>query len=92
MLWIGYVPLCVRSPQHGCVRGGGTLRGHMWCKAFRSLDVLSFEGVTAVILGLFLQRVGSYEVGSSHVLGPLLHMAISLSALQLCSNTTRCSP
>lgn len=92
MLWIGYVPLCVKSPRYGCVRGGRTLRGHMWCKVFRSLDVLPFEGVTAVILGLFLQRVGSYQVGSSHALGPLLHMAVSLSALRFRSNTTRYSP
>lgn len=91
MLWIGYVSLCVRSPRYGCVRGGRTLRGPMWCKVFRSLDVLSFEGMMAVILGLFLQRVGSYQVGSSHLLGPLLHMAIPLSALRLRSNTTRYS-
>lgn len=47
MLWIGYVPLRVRSPRYGCVRGGRTLRGHMSCKVLRSSDVLSFEGFTA---------------------------------------------
>lgn len=58
-LWIRYVPPCVRSLQDGCTRGGRTLKRHTYWEVFRSLGVLSFEGINAVFLELVLLRVCS---------------------------------
>lgn len=70
MLWIGYVPLCVKSPRYGCVRGGRTLRGHMWCKVFRSLDVLPFEGMTLSSWGCFFREWALTKWGRPMYLAP----------------------
>lgn len=79
MLWIRSASLCVRSLQDGCMRGVRTLERHTYWEVFRSLGVLSFEGINAVVLDLVLLRVGSCEMGPS----------CFPSVLLLCSAITR---